>query len=96
MMESGGVPLREWIADRFTSFDARIRSNHDKISRLGQSVSEHNTSYAELRIELRDAIEDIKEMKGDMKWIKRGLFGAIAVGLMFTISVAALIVQVSA
>jgi hypothetical protein len=56
---------------------------------------ESTRGEALIRIEgkVEEQGDDIAEMKNDMKWIKRGLFGAIAVGMMFTVAVASLVIQ---
>jgi hypothetical protein len=94
-MEAGGIPLRDWIADRFKNYDARIRSNHDRVADQQRELNTQGRSLVKIEEQLKDQGEDIAEMKNDMKWIKRGLFGAIAVGLMFTVAVSTLVIQVA-
>jgi len=94
-MESGGISLRQWMEQRFVDYDTRIRSNHDSISLLRDKAGKQETTLAKIEEQLNDQAKDIEEMKNDLKWIKRGIFGAIAVGLMFTIALANLVVQVA-
>lgn len=93
MMEGSGISLREWINERFRSYDSRIRSNHDNLAKQAGEINQQGRDLVGMRGEVKDQGEDIKEMKEDMKWIKRGLFGAIAVGMMFTVAVASLVIQ---
>lgn len=92
-MESGGVPIRQWVMERFESMDARIRSNHDTIRELRSSKETDGRKLVRIEEQLKDLGNDMAEMKSTMKWILRGIIGAIGVGLMFVVAVASLIVQ---
>lgn len=94
-MEGNGITLRQWVQDRFESYDARIKSVHDGLGDSRKEINNQGRSLVKIEEQLNDQREDIAEMKNDLKWIKRGIFGAIAVGLMFTIAVANLVVQVA-
>jgi hypothetical protein len=94
-MEAGGIPLRQWIEQRFDDYNTRIKSNHDSVVELRKKQGTQGESLIRIEEQLDDQGHDIEEMKNDLKWIKRGIFGAIAVGLMFTIAVANLVVQVA-
>lgn len=87
------MTLREWIQERFTSFDSRIKSNHDAIAEVRRRGGKQQEKMIEMEGTLDNLADDIAEMKNTMKWIVRGLFGAIAVGLMFVVAVATLVLQ---
>jgi len=93
MMEAGGISLREWVNQRFENSDARIRGVHDSVKDIRKDVAKHDRFNGQVETRLEEIGKDIKELKDDMKWIKRGLFGGIAVGISFTLALAALIVQ---
>lgn len=88
-----GVTLREWLNDRFENIDSRIKSNHDSIAKQRSRTGKQQEKIIEMEGALEGLADDIAEMKGTMKWIVRGLFGAIAVGLMFVVAVASLVIQ---
>lgn len=92
-MEASGITLRQWITERFDQFDARTKSNHDAIADLRRSGGKRQEKIIKMESTLEDLSDDIAEMKNTMKWIVRGLFGAIAVGLMFVVAVASLVLQ---
>ena len=92
-MEGSGITLREWIDDRLKGFDSRIRSNHDSLSKVRERQGKQQEKLIKIESTLEDLSDDIGEMKNTMRWIVRGLFGAIAVGLMFVVAVATLVVQ---
>jgi hypothetical protein len=94
-MGAGGISLREWVNDRFNNMDTRIRSVHDRQRKLEDDI--HKKGEVDVRLESRldDLSNDMKELKEDMKWIKRGLFGGIAVGLAFTVALASLVTQIA-
>jgi hypothetical protein len=95
MMEAGGVSLRDWIRERFESYDTRLRSHHDRLGNVQERQSRDGETLVEIKATQREQGADIVEMKKDLKAIKWGLFSAIAVGLMFVVAVGTLIVQVS-
>lgn len=92
-MEAGGIPLREWITDKLSGFDSRIRSNHDSIGKVRERQGKQQEKLIKIESTLNDLKEDMGEMKNTLRWIMRGLFGAIAVGLMFVVAVGTLIIQ---
>lgn len=81
------------IEERIRSYDSRIRSNHDNIGKAHDRISRQGEGLIRIEAKLDEQAADIAEMKQTMKWIVRGLFGAIAVGLMFVVAVASLVVQ---
>lgn len=83
------------IQERLRNHDTRLTANHDSLAYLRNAQAAQGTEIAVIHTELAGISEDFVELKNDMKWIKRGLFGAIAVGLMFTVAVATLVVQVA-
>ena len=85
----------ERLDELMKSLDARTRSNHDSIRQAREKQGVQSEGLVRIEGRLGEQANDIAEMKTDMKWIKRGLFGAIAVGLMFTVAVATLVVQVA-
>jgi len=92
-MEAGGIPFGEWVRERFKSHDSRIRSIHDKASHLERELGKQDRSLIEMRGELRELKEDTAEVRKTLNRIVWGLFGAIAVGLMFVVAVGTLIIQ---
>lgn len=89
-----GFPLSlERLDERMRTAHARIRSNHDKISKVEEKQGEQAEAMVEIRGQLNELSEDLKEIKDQVKWLLRGVFGAIAVGLMFVVAVGSLIVQ---
>lgn len=92
-MEAGGVTLREWIQERFTSFDARIKSNHDAISDIRRAGGKRQEKIIKMESTLEDLVDDMAEVKKTLQRIMWGLFGAIAVGLMFVVAVGTLVIQ---
>lgn len=85
----------ERLDERMKSLDARTRSNHESIRESREKQEVEGKALVRIEGRLNEQATDIAEMRTDMKWIKRGLFGAIAVGLMFTVAVATLVVQVA-
>jgi hypothetical protein len=79
--------------ERMKGMDARTRSNHDALARVRERESTRGEALIRIEGKVEEQGDDIAEMKNDMKWIKRGLFGAIAVGMMFTVAVASLVIQ---
>lgn len=91
----GGISLREWMEEKFRSYDSRLRSNHDSISKFRDKQGKQGETLVEINGKLEEQSNDIAELKEDMKWIKRGLFGAIAVGLMFVVGVFTVAIQLA-
>lgn len=83
------------VEERLRSYDSRIRSNHDRVSKLTERQGEQGELLVEIRADQKNMLEDIAELKNQFKWVLRGLFAAIAVGLVFIAAVANLIVQVA-
>jgi predicted nucleic acid-binding Zn-ribbon protein len=91
-MESFPLSL-ERLDERMRTAHARIRSNHDKLGRVEDRQGKQAEAMVEIRGQLTDVSEDLKEIKDQVKWLLRGVFGAIAVGLMFVVAIGSLIVQ---
>jgi predicted nucleic acid-binding Zn-ribbon protein len=93
-MEARGLSV-EVLNERFNTLHARTKSHHDSISKLREEKELQGKALVRMEEQLENQGEDIAEMKKTMTWIVRGLFGAIAVGLMFVVAVVTLIVQVA-
>lgn len=75
------------------AIERQVDSVHNGLGAVRAKAAEHDTAISVLHTEFGNLRDDIAELKDKMKWIIRGLFGAIAVGLMFVVAVAGLIVQ---
>jgi hypothetical protein len=89
-MESGAL---EGIRAELRGLSGRVEGMHTGLGTVRGSIGKHDTEIGVLRIELKNMREDVSEIKDQMKWVLRGLFAAIAVGLMFVAAVAGLILQ---
>lgn len=89
------VPSMDLILERLANADSRITANHDAVSRLRGRVYDHETQLKVLHTEFEAQREDMKELKGQMKWVLRGLWLAAATFLTFTIALATLVVSLS-
>lgn len=91
-MEAGRLSLGV-LDERVKGLDARTRSTHDSLAQMREREGVRAEALVRIEGKVAGQADDIAEMKDDLRWIKRGLFGAIAVGLTFTIAVAALVIQ---
>lgn len=87
------MPLREWISERFKSYDSRIRSNHDKLQVQERELNKQGRSMVRIEEQLADQKGDLEDLKKTLNRIMWGLFGAIGVGLMFVVAVGSLVIQ---
>lgn len=81
------------LGERIRNQEARIRSNHDSISKLRDQDRKKGEALVRIEEQLDDQSSDLGDLKKIMTRILWGLFGAIAVGLMFVVAVATLIIQ---
>lgn len=81
------------IEERMRSYDSRIRSNHDNIAKTRDRLGKQGENLIRIEAKLEEQSADIADLKKTLTWIVRGLFGAIAVGLMFVVAVGTLIIQ---
>jgi uncharacterized protein YdhG (YjbR/CyaY superfamily) len=75
--------------------ERRVDGVHTGLGVVRAKSAAHDTAIEVIHTEVGNIREDIGELKDKMKWIIRGLFGAIAVGLMFVVAIAGLILQAS-
>lgn len=92
-MEAGGISLKEWINERFKRYDSRLRDAESKMSDQEKAINAQDRSLVKIDAKLSEQGTDIEEMKQTLNRIMWGLFGAIAVGLMFVVAVVTLVVQ---
>lgn len=75
--------------------ESRVDGIHHGLGQVRGQTAKHDVSLGVVSTELANIKEDIHELNGKMTWVVRGLFAAIAVGLMFVVAVATLIIQLS-
>lgn len=89
---------------RLEEHDRRLIANHDSIATLRGVSARHDTKIEVITTELRETREDIAEMKssqervwaeqkGEMRWMRRGLWAAAGSFLVFNIALATVIEQ---
>lgn len=83
------------VAIELREHDRRISGLHRTLGGLGTDVGDLKTNAAVSKKELDGLREDISDMRADMKWIKRGIWSAVAVGLMFVVAVSSLVIQIA-
>lgn len=91
-MEAGTIGA---LRVELSGLERRVDGVHNGLGVVRAKVAEHDTAISVLHTEIGNIREDIGELKDKMTWIIRGLFAAIAVGLMFLVAVATLIFQVA-
>lgn len=89
----GKNPSLEVLEERIQSQDVRIRSNYDSVSTLREEDRRKGEALARIESRLQDQSLDLADLKKTLTRILWGLFGAIAVGLMFIVAVATLVVN---
>lgn len=97
-MEGGIFSDPGWqgrVDEKLRSFDSRIRSNHDRASRVAEKQGKQGELLVEIKGDIKNISDDVAELKSQFKWVLRGLFAAIGVGLLFIVAVANLIIQVA-
>jgi len=72
-MEALGA-LRQQVAD----IDRRTTANHDAVALVRGTVSNHDVKIAVISADLEDIHDDLKEIKGQLKWVLRGVWTATA------------------
>lgn len=88
------VPGMDWFRARIEELDRRATANHDGMAKVRNQVAKHDTTVGVMSNELKNVSEDLGELKGQMKWVLRGLWLAAATFTSFTIGLAVLIVSV--
>lgn len=92
------------IEVRLRNHEARLEASHRSISVLRDASARHETEIKVTGTELRETREDIADMKtelaaaraeqrGEMVWVRRGLWAAAATFTMFVVALATLILQ---
>jgi chromosome segregation ATPase len=79
------------LQERLRGYETRIEANHDSIKSIRGRVGDHDVKLAVIAADLEDIHEDVREIKGQLKWVLRGLWAAAATFLMFALGVAGLI-----
>ena len=89
---------------RLRNHDERLDASHRSVSELRNTSARHETEIKVTGTEVREIREDIGEMKrelarareeqkGEMVWIRRGLWAAAASFMTFVLMLAAVILQ---
>jgi hypothetical protein len=81
------------IEERLRNQEGRLKSNRKDINDLYKYDRERGDALIRIEGKQDEQGVDISELKSLMNKILWGLFGAIAVGLMFVVAVATLIIQ---
>lgn len=89
-MEELGV-----LTERVRNNEKRIEANHDSLAFLRGSVAKQDVRIAVISSDIEDIREDVGEIKGQLKWVLRGLWAAAATFLMTAVGLATLIVSLS-
>jgi hypothetical protein len=74
--------------------EQRVDSMHTGLGAVRGAVGGHDTQIGIMAKQFENVTEDIGELKGQMKWVLRGLWLAAATFTSFTIGLAVLIVSV--
>lgn len=95
-MEASGA-LRV-IESTLADHDRRLEANHDTIRTLRdgeKGVNAHETKINVIATELRETREDLTEIRGELAWVKRGLWAAAGTFLMFFVACVSLLLNLS-
>lgn len=76
--------------------EARIEANHDSIARLRDKDAAKEVKIEVTLTEVREIRDDIMEFKGEMRWVKRGLWAASGTFLVFIVALITMIFQLTA
>jgi hypothetical protein len=79
------------LQERIRNNERRIDANHDSLAVLRGAAASQETKIAVMSADLEDIHEDLGEIKGQLKWVLRGLWAGAATFLMFAVAVAGLI-----
>lgn len=88
------MPGLEGIREQLRSLDQRVDSLHTGIGTIRGKSANHDTEIGVIHKEVENISDDIGELKGQMKWVLRGLWLAAATFTSFTVGLAVLIVSV--
>jgi hypothetical protein len=81
------------IQERVRNAERRLDSNHESINVLRGHVGTQDVKVAVISADLEDIHEDILEVKGQLKWVLRGLWAAAATFLMFAVALAGMVLN---
>ena len=87
-MEALGV-----LEERVRQSERRIDANHDSLATLRNANAEQNVKLAVVSADLEDIHGDLDEIKGQLRWVLRGLWAAAATFLMFAVALAGLVLH---
>lgn len=90
-----GAPGMEGMRAEMRSMEGRVDAMHTGLGSVRGAVANHDTKLGVVGKELENISDDIGELKGQMKWVLRGLWLAAATFTTFTVSLAVLIVSVT-
>jgi chromosome segregation ATPase len=88
-MEASAVEVR------LRNHEARLDANHTSIGTLRDTSARHETEISVMRTELRETRDDLSEIRGELTWVKRGLWAAAGTFLMFFIACVSLLLNLS-
>lgn len=88
------MPGMERIRAEMRGLEQRVDAMHSGLGAVRGQIGNHATELGVMHTELSNISDDIGELKGQMKWVLRGLWLAAATFTTFTVSLAVLIVSV--
>lgn len=91
-MESSGAIAG--MKAEIRGLEQRVDGMHQGLGSVRGAIGNQEVRQGVLQTELKNVSDDIGELKGQMKWVLRGLWLAAATFTTFTVSLAILIVQV--
>lgn len=89
------VPGLEGLRAEVRGLDRRVEAMHTGLGTVRGNIGTHSNELGVLHTEIGNISDDIGELKGQMKWVLRGLWLAAATFTTFTVSLAVLIVSVT-
>jgi hypothetical protein len=85
-MEALGI-----LQERVRSNERRIDANHDSVAHLRAAATTQEVKIAVISADLEDIHDDLGEIKGQLRWVLRGLWAAAGTFLMFAVALGGLI-----
>jgi hypothetical protein len=88
------VPGLEGMQAEIRGIEQRVDAMHSGLGSVRGTLGAHDTKLGVVSTTLDNIVDDIGELKGQMKWVLRGLWLAAATFTSFTVGLAVLIVSV--